>query len=625
MRRAVLRVVLLLAALAVAGVVLPSPATAIPGFSDCKDAPTPEVPGRGIAGFFDQGPAVPPPQADPFAPGSNTTIYEQYGYAGLRWHTYDLGCGPDAMRQPDAVIGTAMSNWLMQAPIALTALTGSLTEVAFEPTFLGSFDAVTARVSTALHDSLFASWVPAVIALLGAVIIFKARSSALATTAGAIGWTLMVVLVTTALFRWPMQAGQAADATVTGTLGAVVSRLDGRGPDVDPGTAVASNVTESIFYRAWLAGNLGSPDTATAERYGPELFKAGALTWQEASALEADPERGKQIVEEKQQAWKDVADTIQDEDPEAYEYLTGRRSETRIGYAILSTLAAFLALPFLLVSALLLLGCFLIVRLGVMLFPAFATLGVFPATRGLVLGLVQTVGAAVVNAIIFGVGAGVTVAVLGILFHPGGGAPGWLGLVLMPVFSFIMWVALRPFRRLTSMVSADREHFGGMAGATGAAARTGGHWAKRITTAGISAATGGAAAGAAVAMAQDAGPGSQPPDRAEARTTPSPITPPVALPSPSAASVSQADSPEERASSTTARPIDVASQPAPSVPVTRGAVRPASHEVRALHPSFTSAAPSDGAAPAPTEAEWFDGEEVYTIYRPSVDDAESTA
>ena len=95
-----------------------------------------------------------------------------------------------------------------------------------------------------------------------------------------------------------------------------------------------------------------------------------------------------------------------------------------------------------------------------MLFPAFAVLGAFPASRGLVTGLGRTVAAAVVNAIIFGVGAGVTVAVLGILFHPGGGAPAWLSLVLMPLFSLIMWQALRPFRRLTTMVNPSSEHFG---------------------------------------------------------------------------------------------------------------------------------------------------------------------
>ena len=166
-------------------------------------------------------------------------------------------------------------------------------------------------------------------------------------------------------------------------------------------------------------------------------------------------------------------------------------------------------------SALLLLGCFLIVRLAVMMFPAFATLGAFPASRGLVIGLGRTVGAALVNAIIFGIGAGVTIAVLGILFHPGGGAPGWLGIVLMPLFSVIMWVALRPFRRLTTMVSADGDHFKGMSGGLGATARAGGDLAKRLALAGITGATGGAAAGAVAGAAMDdddpaAGPGGGP-------------------------------------------------------------------------------------------------------------------
>ncbi|GAB3774396.1 putative membrane protein [Nocardioides ginsengisegetis] len=611
MRGPVARVAVLLACLLAVSVVLPSSAWSIPGFSDCKEAPTPEVPGRGIAGFFSQPPDVIPDQGDPFAEGSTTTIYQQYGFAGLRWHTYDLGCGPDAMRAPDAVIGTAMSNWVMQAPIALTALTGSLTQVAFEPSFLGSFDAVVEHVSSALHDSLFASWIPAIIALLGAMIILKARRSSLATTAGAIGWALIVVFVTTALFRWPVEAGQAADATVTGTLGAVVSQLDGHGPGVDPGTAVASNVSESIFYRAWLAGALGSPDSATAKKYGPELFKAQALTWHEASILESDPEKGKQIIEDKKQAWKDTADKIHDEDPEAYEYLTGKRSETRIGYAILSALGAFLALPFLLVSALLLLGCFLIVRLAVMLFPAFATLGAFPASRGLVIGLARTVGAALVNAIIFGIGAGVTIAVLGILFHPGGGAPAWLGLVLMPVFSFIMWMALRPFRRLTSMVSPNSDHFRGMAGGSlGSAVHTGSDWAKRLAIAGIGAATGGAAAGAVAASVLDEEEGAAPPDRVEARPAPfapsagSSVSPPVSP---------EAQDPPPWVAAGHSQP---ATHRAP-IPAMAGTPRP---EARALNPGFVPTPSSDGVPLPPTEPEWYDGEDVYTIYRPDNED-----
>ena len=72
------------------------------------------MPGDGIAAFFDKPPRACRRQEDPFAEDATTTIYEQYGYAGLRWHTYDLGCGPDMSRNPDAVIGTAVSNWIMQ-------------------------------------------------------------------------------------------------------------------------------------------------------------------------------------------------------------------------------------------------------------------------------------------------------------------------------------------------------------------------------------------------------------------------------------------------------------------------------------------------------------------------------
>ena len=174
------------AALAVLGLVLlaPAPTAAaapvpqfphIPGMPDCKSAPVPDMPGQGLAAFFSSPPDKLPQPGDPFAKNSNTTIYEQYGYAGLTWHNYDLGCGPDAARDPGAVIGTSVANWLQQAPIGLTALTGSITQQAFHPTFMGAFDPVIRHVSTALHGSLFATWVPAVLALLGIVIIFRAR------------------------------------------------------------------------------------------------------------------------------------------------------------------------------------------------------------------------------------------------------------------------------------------------------------------------------------------------------------------------------------------------------------------------------------------------------------------
>lgn len=577
---------------------------ALPGF-DCTESPTPDMPGTGVATFFDSPPSRLPAQADPFAKHPTTTIYEQYGYTGLRWHTYDLGCGPDMARNPDAVIGTAVSNWIVTIPVAFSALTSSVTRAAMHPTFMDVFDPAITRISSALHDSLFASWVPLVVALLGLSILLAARRHALATTAGAIGWALMVVLVATAVFRWPLVAGHFADDSVTTTLGSVVSRINGSTSSVDPGTAVASNVQESIFYKSWLAGTLGSTETATARKYGPTLYKAQALTWREAAVVQKDPSgAGKQMIEAKKDQWSTTADKIKSEDPTAYEYLTGQRSDTRFGYAVLAFVAAFLALPFLLVAALMLLGSFLIVRLAVMMFPAFATIGVFPAGRGIVLGVGRTVGAALVNSIIFGIGAAITIRVLGLILDPASRIPGWLALVLLPLFGFVMWVALKPFRRLTAMVSRDANPFGEAASSVGQATRNGRHTVARVSGQAIATYVGGVGAGATVAAMQE--PDEQVPDRAEAR----PATAPPATPVP--------EGPK-------------ALPPAPSVtsphPPAPGDGPGGPGGVRLPDVSRDGRwEPEAGAEPLPpVEPEWIDGEEVYQVFRPPTENADDAA
>ena len=275
------------------------------------------MPGNGIAGFFAGKPDTLPASRRTRSPqGSSTTIYEQYGYAGLRWHTYDLGCGPDAMRNPDAVIGTAVSNWIMLAPDRLDGADRILDRGGLPPHLPGRPSTPWSSGSRRrLHESLFASWIPIVLTLLGASIIFMARRSAFATTAAAIGWALFVVILATALFRWPIVAGNVADDTVTATIGEAVGRLDGDSTGTDPGVAVASHVQEAILYRAWLAGTLGSPDSATAKKYGPELFKSQALTWREAAVVQKDPEAGKKIIEAKKEEWTEVADEDQGDGP----------------------------------------------------------------------------------------------------------------------------------------------------------------------------------------------------------------------------------------------------------------------------------------------------------------------
>jgi hypothetical protein len=509
---------------------------------DCKDSPTPDRPDQGMAGFFGPEPDQLPPEEDPFDPDASTSVYEQYGFGGLRWHNYDLGCGVDAARNPEAVLGTTVANWTMNIPVGFAALVASLTDVAFHPTFLGVFDPLLTRVSTSLHESLFARWAPAVVAAVGLLVLIRARGMALSTATAAVGWAVFVVLVATALFRWPIESGRFADQTVTASLAAVVQGLHRDEQATDPATLVASSVQQSILYPAWLAGELGSTDSKTARQYGPGLFQAQTLSWREVHTIQSDPDQGQQIIDAKREQFGKLADKIRTEDPAAYEFLTGQRSDTRVAYAVLATLATTLALPFLLVSALMLLACYFVIRLAVMLFPAFATLGLFPTARFLVTGLFRTVAAALVNAVLFGIGAALTVILVGVILDPATGLPLWLSYVLLPLLSLIAWIILRPVRRVTSLAGHGTNPF-----ADGASLGNAADKSKRIGTKTLSITGAALTAGTSAALGamfsrrkqgrdddaeHDPQPDPADPDRAEARPSEDDAEPPPPPPPP---------------------------------------------------------------------------------------------
>ncbi|GLY33622.1 hypothetical protein [Kineosporia sp. NBRC 101731] len=457
-------------------------------FSDCAEAPVPEVPGRGVVGFFETPPKTLPADEDPFADNAKVSIYEVYGYAGVRWNTYDLGCGSDIVRNPDASIGTAIGNWILEVPTTMVAATGAVLDAAFSPDFLGVFDPLITNVVDTLQRTVFERWAFVVVAALGLLLIWRSRQASLASSAGAIGWALFVMVLVTMVFRWPLVAGHAADQTVTTTLSAVSSGLNGKSADgnAGAGTEATSGMHQSLLYESWLGGTFGSTDSDVAEKYGPVIFDATALTWREAAVMQSDPAQGRKIIEAKEKKFETAAKEIKSADPDAYEYLTGKRSDSRVGYAMLALIATLCTVPFLFIAGLLVLGALIIVRFGVMLFPAFATLGLFPTMRTLVTGIGSTVAAALINAMVFGIGASVTVLGMGVLLSPTSATPGWLSVILMLLLTIVMWVALRPFRRLTQMVNSRENHFAGAAGGVSTTARGAARTSTRILTGALS-------------------------------------------------------------------------------------------------------------------------------------------
>lgn len=161
-----------LAAVTVVMIATASSAAAIDIGLDCKEAPEPTGPDSNLVAFIDPTPPEEPSTADPFveapAPVNSTwfqrlypeaseqpSVVQTYGYGGLNWSTYDLGCGPEAGRDPMAVIFTGFANLIMTFANSIVAVAGELAEVTAEPTFLGVFDPLLSGFAGDVGGNLF--------------------------------------------------------------------------------------------------------------------------------------------------------------------------------------------------------------------------------------------------------------------------------------------------------------------------------------------------------------------------------------------------------------------------------------------------------------------------------------
>ena len=77
----------------------PAWAINLPFFGSCKSQPVPEAPGTGVAGYLEVKPSPLPATAQAFGPTATSTEFVQYGYAGLHWAMYDMGCVPQRARR----------------------------------------------------------------------------------------------------------------------------------------------------------------------------------------------------------------------------------------------------------------------------------------------------------------------------------------------------------------------------------------------------------------------------------------------------------------------------------------------------------------------------------------------
>ncbi|HET9516361.1 MAG TPA: MFS transporter [Actinoplanes sp.] len=441
--------------------------------ADCLDAPTPSAPDSGLAGWFAERPASsskPGPQG----------IYSEYGYAGYNFSTYGLGCA-STLTQVDAKFENTVANGEFMIATAIIGASNALRERAWDPAELwGWADPLVDEATKAIYQKVFSVFGVLTLGVVGLYLLWRSRQADMGSATTTAGWAILVMVGVTAIAAWPVHSANLADRTLTTTLGVVHDAIGPRALDTPsgkcddptpgacddnrpPAVRASDTATDTMLYRNWLRGVLGSADSDTALKYGRALYDARSLSWEEAERLRTNPSDRDATLQAKKEQWNTIAEQIKTEDPEAYEYLQGVNGMDRVGSGFIAMLAAAMFAMFDLTASLLVLLGFLIFRWAVIAAPILGTIGLMrPASAGL-RRLGNAVVAAVFNIAIFGTGAAIYLFAVDLIMHTGS-LPGWLQVVLVWLCGIVGWLLLRPYRRITQLGGKDNTAAVGSAG-----------------------------------------------------------------------------------------------------------------------------------------------------------------
>jgi hypothetical protein len=441
--------------------------------AQCLNAPTPQPPDAGLAGWFVSQPSS--------AQQSGVTgMYSQYGYAGYSFALYDQGCATAITQSSDSFQDT-VANFEFMVATAIIGASNALREKAWDPhSMWGWADSLVKNATQSIYKNVFTVFGSITLCIVGLYLLWRARQADMSHMLTTAGWAILVMVVITALAAWPVRAAHLADGGLTTGLSAVHGAVTTDAstppdqcplPDPDacidhrtPAVAASDTVTENILYNNWLRGELGSATSATALKYGPALYDAKSLSWMQYEEITKNPDTRDALIAQKNGEWMSVAEQIRKDDPQAYSYLQGNEGMDRVGAGLIAIISAlFFALFDITASVLVLIG-FLIFRWAVIAAPMIGTLALLrPASAGL-RRLANSVVAATFNVIIFGGGAAIYLSAVTIILNTSN-LPGWLQVVLILLVGVVGWLLLRPHRRLTQMagqshVETARDVFG---------------------------------------------------------------------------------------------------------------------------------------------------------------------
>jgi hypothetical protein len=404
----------------------------VPGVDDCKQAPNPERPGSGMVGAIDP---------TPLQAGTPNSVYAEVGYAGLVWHTYDLGCGPSGLRNPNAVIDTWTGNLLFDIGKVIVGATNGLHYALGDGGLLAPLNDLIVSGTVALYDSVYAPWFGLIAVLLAIVLFRSIWRGDLATVSKRAAWALAGIWLAAATYLTPLLYTQVLDGVLvdgsnqvrTGFLHEVgIAQRD----------ALPTLLHEQIIYRNWLRGEFGSPDGPQAAQLGRDLVRAQAYTKREIAAGADDPKSG--VADRKKQEYKSIADRT----GSAYGYFQGIDGN-RIGVGFLAALQAVMFGLFQLLAQAALLLAQVMLRVVILLGPIIGLIAILH--HDLLRGVGRAVGAAVLNIVVLSALAALHTLVMVWVFDPARNISVLAQMLLAGMITLVMLLVARPVRRMWQM------------------------------------------------------------------------------------------------------------------------------------------------------------------------------
>jgi hypothetical protein len=234
---------------------------------DCKDAPEPDRPGSGLVGSLDSAVGV----------GEPGSVYNEVGYAGLVWHTYDLGCA-GSVADPSVSTDTWLGNQTFNlAKFAVAGVNWAHYLLAGGGDVLTPLDQVLTKATKAMYDGVFSTFIGPALLLLALILLMLAFRGDLARQAQRAGFAALALMIGSAAYLAPVNWAKVADGLL---LDGVTQMQQGFLNALGQGdvNTLPTVLTDQVIYNNWLRGEFGSPTDPKAVQMGRDLLRAQTFT-----------------------------------------------------------------------------------------------------------------------------------------------------------------------------------------------------------------------------------------------------------------------------------------------------------------------------------------------------------